>query len=128
MLQQEFEALVGMKVDYKEFETINAVYMAADEDVNKFTFCKAWAKMNAKRIKTYKKAEAEKARYYDDMFDLEGAYQRARAGKWDGEEFADSFLSDKEVKLLYKYSKKVVNNMSDAWEALREIHGERKMF
>ena len=59
MLQSEFTKRVGMEVSNAEFDAINVVYMASD--LNKDEFCKAWAKMNASRIKLYKATQKIKA-------------------------------------------------------------------
>lgn len=42
MMQQEFEARVKKTVSYKEFLSINEVYM--NSDLDKDEFCKEWVK------------------------------------------------------------------------------------
>lgn len=53
----EFENLTGVSVTAKEYDAIEAVYMASD--VDKFEFCKQWSKMNASRVANAKKLEKE---------------------------------------------------------------------
>ena len=65
MTKQEFEARVEMKVDEREFDAINVVYM--NSDLEKDEFCKMWEKMNAKRISVYLKAEKEKQEKYEHI-------------------------------------------------------------
>lgn len=65
MTKQEFEARVEMKVDEREFDAINVVYM--NSDLEKDEFCKMWKKMNAKRISVYLKAEKEKQEKYEHI-------------------------------------------------------------
>ena len=57
MLQHEFENRVGMKVSATEYNAIEEVYMASELD--KDEFCKLWAGMNRKRIKSYKAKQKE---------------------------------------------------------------------
>ena len=64
MLHSEFTSLTGIKVSAKEFEAINTVYMNADESIDKQTFCKAWSKLNAGRIKAYKAEQKRKEEEY----------------------------------------------------------------
>lgn len=52
MTQQEFQTRVQMIVSYKEFESINEVYM--NSDLDKDEFCKAWIRMNQSRVKKAK--------------------------------------------------------------------------
>lgn len=65
MLHSEFTTLTGIQVSAEEFEAINAVYMNADEDVDKQTFCKMWCKLNTKRIKAYKAEQKRKEQEYE---------------------------------------------------------------
>lgn len=65
MMKQEFESRVGMKVSNEEFDAINLVYM--NSDIEKDEFCKMWAKMNAKRISAYRKAEKEKQEKHEHI-------------------------------------------------------------
>ena len=48
MTQQEFQDRVKMKVSAKEYAAIEVIYMNCD--LEKDEFCKAWVKMNVKRI------------------------------------------------------------------------------
>ncbi len=52
MLQTEFQDRVGMVVTPTEYQAIEVVYNASD--LLKDDFCKAWKKMNAVRIRSYK--------------------------------------------------------------------------
>ena len=58
MTQKEFQDRVKMQVSAGEYTAIEVVYM--NSDLEKDEFCKMWAKMNAKRIAAYRKAEKEK--------------------------------------------------------------------
>lgn len=58
MTQKEFQDRVKMRVPAGEYTAIEVVYMNCD--LEKDEFCKMWAKMNAKRIAAYQKAEKEK--------------------------------------------------------------------
>lgn len=65
MLQQEFQDRVKMQVSAQEYAAIEVVYM--NSDLEKDEFCKMWAKMNAKRIAAYRKAEKEKQEKYEHI-------------------------------------------------------------
>lgn len=65
MTQQEFQDRVKMKVSAKEYAAIEVVYMNCD--LEKDEFCKAWVKMNVKRIAAYRKAEKEKQDKYEHI-------------------------------------------------------------
>lgn len=54
MTQQEFTQRTLVAVSTKEFWAIHEVYM--NSDLDKDDFCKAWAKMNASRVKAAKEA------------------------------------------------------------------------
>ena len=54
-----------MKVSAKEYAAIEVVYMNCD--LEKDEFCKAWVKMNVKRIAAYRKAEKEKQDKYEHI-------------------------------------------------------------
>lgn len=60
MTQKEFQDRVKMQVSAGEYTAIEVVYM--NSDLEKDEFCKMWAKMNAKRIAAYRKAEKENKR------------------------------------------------------------------
>lgn len=53
MTQQEFETR-AIPVSYKEFESINEVYM--NSELDKDAFCNIWCKMNPRRVQAYKEA------------------------------------------------------------------------
>lgn len=65
MLQQEFQDRVKMQVSAQEYAAIEVVYM--NSDLEKDEFCKMQAKMNAKRIAAYRKAEKEKQEKYEHI-------------------------------------------------------------
>ena len=65
MLQQEFQDRVKIKVSAQEYAAIEVVYM--NSDLEKDEFCKMWAKMNAKRIAAYQKAEKEKQKKHEHI-------------------------------------------------------------
>ena len=58
MTQKEFQDRVKMQVPAEEYAAIEVIYM--NSDLEKDAFCKAWSKMNAKRIAVYRKAQKEK--------------------------------------------------------------------
>lgn len=84
MLQQEFEQLTGIKVSAEDFETINEMYMEAEE-MDKQTFCKAYKKGDflsvvpqiIKSVKSrgqfegYQEAQEEVIKYQNKIHDLE---------------------------------------------------------
>ena len=65
MMQQEFQDRVKIKVSEQEYAAIEVVYM--NSDLEKDEFCKMWAKMNAKRIAAYRKAEKEKQEKHEHI-------------------------------------------------------------
>ena len=65
MMQQEFQDRVKIKVSAQEYAAIEMVYM--NSDLEKDEFCKMWAKMNAKRIAAYRKAEKEKQEKHEHI-------------------------------------------------------------
>lgn len=65
MTQKEFQDRVKMQVPAGEYTAIEVVYM--NSDLEKDEFCKMWAKMNAKRISAYQKAEKEKQEKYEHI-------------------------------------------------------------
>lgn len=102
MLQQEFQDRVKMQVSAQEYAAIEVVYM--NSDLEKDEFCKMWAKMNAKRIAAYRKAEKEKQEKYEHISLLastrellrELAYRKG----WDAS--PKQVLSSKVIKALDK--------------------------
>lgn len=56
MLQSEFTAR-AIPVSTEEYNHIEQVYL--NSDLDKDEFCKVWCKMNASRVKAYKKQQAE---------------------------------------------------------------------
>lgn len=65
MKKIEFQNRVKMQVSAEEYAAIEVVYM--NSDLEKDEFCKMWAKMNAKRIAAYRKAEEEKREKYEHL-------------------------------------------------------------
>ena len=60
-----------MKVNFKEFEHINEVYM--NSDLEKDEFCKLWVKMNQERVnkaKQLQKAIDEDMKQRDGLYDI----------------------------------------------------------
>ena len=55
MLQSEFEARTGYRPTPQEFEEIEALYMATDDD--KDTFCMKWKRANRELVAWQKKAK-----------------------------------------------------------------------
>lgn len=60
MLQSEFEERVKMSVSPKEYNHIEAVYIASD--VDKDTFCWHWRQMNKERVKAAAESRKEAER------------------------------------------------------------------
>ncbi len=54
MTKQEFTERTGYQPTAQEFETINNIYMATDDD--KDTFCANWVKINIRLVRWQKKA------------------------------------------------------------------------
>ena len=75
MLQSEFENIVKMTVEPKEFEAINTVYM--NSDLNKWEFCSLWMQMNKKRLAKAKeeaKAKEAKEKLDEKLWKIIGKY------------------------------------------------------
>lgn len=102
MMKQEFEERVGMKVSNEEFDAINLVYM--NSDIEKDEFCKMWAKMNAKRISAYRKAEKEKQEKHEHISLLASTMELLRelAYSKGWEASPKQVLSSKVIKALDK--------------------------
>lgn len=77
MTQKEFQDRVKMQVSVDEYAAIVVVYM--ESDLKKDDFCKMWAKMNAKRIAAYRKAEEEKREKYEHISLLHSTSMLLRA-------------------------------------------------
>ena len=58
MTQYEFETRAGINVSAREYESIEAVYMASD--LCKDDFCRQWARMNRERIQKARQEEKER--------------------------------------------------------------------
>lgn len=98
MTQQEFETRVQMKVNFKEFEHINEVYM--NSDLDKDQFCKLWVKMNQERVnkaKQLQKAIDEDMKQRDGLYDI---INRDWSAKY--EELATLQFTDTQKNLLDK--------------------------
>lgn len=96
MTYKEFETR-AMAVSNEEFEHIHAVYM--ESDLDKDEFCKVWCKMNARRVKMYKAAQAAKEaaeRLRDKLANI--AMKIRFSGRWDC--IADNELSESEKRTL----------------------------
>lgn len=87
-----------MKVNFKEFEHINEVYM--NSDLDKDQFCKLWVKMNQERVN---KAKQLQKAIDEDMKQREGLYDiinRDWSAKY--EESATLQFNDTQKSLLDK--------------------------
>lgn len=107
MLQKEFEDRTGVEVSFEEYSAIDKVYMASDLD--KDEFCHMWCKMNTGRIKSAKKALAEKeaktkenARLINIMRKLERECEKLRYNIAE-EPLTVCFLNDSDVAFLQKF-------------------------
>ena len=102
MMQQEFQDRVKIKVSEQEYAAIEVVYM--NSDLEKDEFCKMWAKMNAKRIAAYRKAEKEKQEKYEHISLLASTRELLRElayrNGWDAS--PKQVLSSKVIKALDK--------------------------
>ena len=71
MTQQEFTQRTKVEVSYNEFNAIHEVYV--NSDLDKDEFCKAWMKINAKRVaqaKAEAKAKAEEEAKFEMLWDI----------------------------------------------------------
>lgn len=105
MTQKEFQDRVKMQVPAGEYTAIEVVYM--NSDLEKDEFCKMWAKMNAKRIAAYRKAEKEKQEKYEHISLLastrELLRELAHRNGWNGLDASPKqVLSSKVIKALDK--------------------------
>ena len=102
MTQQEFTQRVNVEVSNKEFEAINEVYM--NSDLDKDEFCKAWMKINAKRVaqaKAEAKAKAEKEAKLEALWNIIMEYGSiATCSNEMHTELAVAILSDKQQETL----------------------------
>ena len=102
MMQQEFQDRVKIKVSAQEYAAIEMVYM--NSDLEKDEFCKMWAKMNAKRIAAYRKAEKEKQEKHEHISLLASTRELLRElayrNGWDAS--PKQVLSSKIIKALDK--------------------------
>lgn len=102
MTQKEFQDRVKMQVSAQEYAAIEVVYM--NSDLEKDEFCKMWAKMNAKRIAAYRKAEKEKQEKYEHISLLASTRELLRElacrKGWDAS--PKQVLSSKVIKALDK--------------------------
>ena len=100
MTQKEFETRVGMKINANEYNAIEDVYMASD--VDKDEFCKLWAKMNHKRIATYKaeqKAAERAAKVKEILWNIWNKYA-FKDFTWKIQMLNHTILNKKEEKAL----------------------------
>lgn len=102
MTQKEFQDRVKMQVPAEEYAAIEVVYM--NSDLEKDEFCKMWAKMNAKRIAAYRKAEKEKQEKHERISLLASTRELLRElayrNGWDAS--PKQVLSSKVIKALDK--------------------------
>lgn len=104
MLQSEFKERTGVDVSFEEYQAIEKVYM--ESDLNKDDFCKMWCKMNVSRIKTAKKALAEKeakTKETDRLLSIVNKIDRKRQKiRFDyiEEPLSVHFLSESEINFL----------------------------
>ena len=102
MTQKEFQDRVKMQVSAQEYAAIEVVYM--NSDLEKDEFCKIWAKMNAKRIAAYRKAEKEKQEKHEHISLLASTRELLRElayrNGWDAS--PKQVLSSKVIKALDK--------------------------
>lgn len=102
MTQKEFQDRVKMQVPAGEYTAIEVVYM--NSDLEKDEFCKMWAKMNAKRIAAYRKAEKEKQEKHEHISLLASTRELLRElayrNGWDAS--PKQVLSSKVIKALDK--------------------------
>lgn len=84
MLQEEFHRLVEMEVSQTEFEMINSMYTLSD--VDKYTFCYHWAKINENRIikfKTDRKIKSKKMRLIGKLCDIHYSLKAKNSNRFD---------------------------------------------
>lgn len=98
MTQQEFQDRVKMRVPAGEYTAIEVVYMNCD--LEKDEFCKMWAKMNAKRIAAYQKAEKEKQEKHEHISLLASTRELAYSKGWEAS--PKQVLTSKVIKALDK--------------------------
>lgn len=68
MTQYEFETRAGINVSAREYESIEAVYMASD--LCKDDFCRQWARMNRERISKARQEEEERQKQAADRWNV----------------------------------------------------------
>lgn len=68
MTQHEFETRAGISVSAREYESIEAVYMASD--LCKDDFCRLWARMNRERIQKARQEEEERQKHAADRWNV----------------------------------------------------------
>lgn len=99
MLHEEFTKRVGISVSYQEFDAIHVVYMASELD--KDEFCKAWKKMNAKRIKAYKAEKKEEQEYNKFLQRIDKIFDKLF--EFDGNDYIDLVTTEKEQEDLKRF-------------------------
>lgn len=98
MLQSEFTQRTGVNVSASEFEIINEFYMNCE--AGKDEFCKAWVKLNPKRVKEEMERLAEQAKVCKRNEDLADIMMKSQNR---APENADRFFFPAEKKVLEKY-------------------------
>ena len=100
MLQSEFQNIVKMTVEPKEFEAVNTVYM--NSDLNKYEFCALWIKMNQSRVNKAKeeaKANAKAEALRDKLWNIIAKFGD-KDWSWKERTFASTALNKREEKAI----------------------------
>lgn len=100
MLQSEFEQRVGMPVTPEEYAHIEAVYMAADANIDKDAFCRMWSFLNGQRIRDYKTRQLEQERRAHVLDRVYGVYAVLKNIEWDASTDSVPGLSKRDLALL----------------------------
>ena len=100
MTQSEFEKIVKMTVDPKEYEAINAVY--GYSDLTKYEFCVLWMQMNKSRVKKAReeaKAREKQEKLNDKLWKIIGKYGW-KDYQWKERTLAHTALNQREEKTI----------------------------